>query len=247
MRTAVPEPPLPEQARTLVAAGRLATLATALAGRDGAPFATLVPYLADEDGRPTLWLSGLALHTRNLAGDPRASLLVAATADADVAPDAPRATVVGRVEAVPAAAVPVLRDAWLARHPAAGAWAGLPDFALYRLAVDRVWWIGGFGAMGWIPADAYTAAEPDPLLAAAPRILAHMNADHAEALARYCRAYAGVAADSATMAAVDRLGFAVVARVGDVARRLRIAFPREVRTADAVRAVLVEMVRAAGG
>jgi putative heme iron utilization protein len=247
MPAAVAEPSLAEQARTLVAAARLATLATALAERDGAPFATLVPCLADAAGRPTLWLSGLAVHTRNLARDPRASVLVAASADADVAPDAPRATLVGRGEPVPAPAVPALRDAWLAAHPAAASWAALPDFAFHRLVVDAVWWIGGFGRMAWIPADAYVAAAPDPLLPAAPRILAHMNADHADALALYCRAYGGVPAESATMTAVDRLGLVVTARVAGDVRRLRIPFPREACTADAARAVLVEMVRAARG
>ena len=47
------------------------------------------------------------------------------------------------------------------------------------------------------------------------------------------------------MTAVDRLGFHVRLRSGERVHGARIAFPREVRDAEEVRAVLVEMVRAA--
>jgi putative heme iron utilization protein len=72
-----------------------------------------------------------------------------------------------------------------------------------------------------------------------------MNEDHADALVLYCQAFAGVAADAATMTAVDRLGFGVRARVGDRLQGLRIAFPREVRSTGDARTVLVDMVRTA--
>jgi len=49
------------------------------------------------------------------------------------------------------------------------------------------------------------------------------------------------------MTAIDRLGFRVRARSGETVQGLRVNFPREVRSAEAARAVLVEMVRAARG
>ena len=68
------EPTDAERGRTLLAASRTGALATvALDG--GFPFGSLVAYAVDGAGRPLLCLSDLAEHSRNLAVDPRASLM----------------------------------------------------------------------------------------------------------------------------------------------------------------------------
>jgi heme iron utilization protein len=241
------EPSRAERARTLVATGRAGVLASVLVERGGVPFGSLAAYDTDRRGRPILLLSALAVHTRNVGKDPRASLLVAASLEGTDALAAPRATLVGTVERLDAQVSRDVRDGYLARHPAAAAWIDLGDFAFHRLAVDAVWWVGGFADMGWIDASTWAAAEPDPLAAAAPAILAHMNADHADALLLYCRAFAGVEAEAATMTAVDRLGFVMDARVAGATRTVRLAFPEEARTPEAARRVLVQMVREARG
>jgi putative heme iron utilization protein len=90
---------------------------------------------------------------------------------------------------------------------------------------------------------------PDPLADSAAGILRHMNADHGEALVLLARAAGEAGAEaaitSASMTAVDRLGFQLRLRSGDRVHGARIAFPREVRNSGDVRDVLVEMVRAA--
>jgi putative heme iron utilization protein len=99
--------------------------------------------------------------------------------------------------------------------------------------------------MGWVAAQEYLAAAPDPLADSAPGIIAHMNQDHADALVLYARVFGGIEADAATMLSVDRLGFRVRVRAKDEMRGLRINFTREARTPEQARAVLVEMVRSA--
>ena len=99
--------------------------------------------------------------------------------------------------------------------------------------------------MGWISAEDYGSALPDPLAEAAPGIIQHMNADHADALVLIARRFAGEAADEAAMTAVDRLGFHLRLKTGDRIHGRRVAFLREVRNSDAARAVLIEMVQQA--
>jgi heme iron utilization protein len=70
-----------------------------------------------------------------------------------------------------------------------------------------VYFIGGFGVMGWVAADEYARSQPDPLAADAAGILRHMNADHGEALVLLARAAGETGVEAATMTAVDRLGF----------------------------------------
>ena len=86
-----------------------------------------------------------------------------------------------------------VRTNYLARHETARAWADFDDFAFYRLDVNDCYFVGGFGAMGWVPAADYRAAAPDhwPTPHAASW---RMNEDHADALVLYCRAFAGVEA-----------------------------------------------------
>jgi putative heme iron utilization protein len=119
------------------------------------------------------------------------------------------------------------------------------DFGFYRLEVADVYFVGGFAAMDWVAAADYLAARPDPLADAAVGIIEHMNRDHADALVTFARVLAGAPADEASMVAVDRLGFKLRIKSGARLHSARIAFPREVITADACRGVLIEMLRSA--
>lgn len=202
----------------------------------------MMPYAADELGRPTFFISSMAMHTQNLQEDARASLLIT---QPDVSGDplgAARLTLLGAVKEAPAAEV---RDLYLSRYENAKHWQDYTDFAYYRLEISGVYFIGGFGVMGWISAQDYASALPDPLAEVAPGMIQHMNADHADALLLIARRLAGEAADEAAMTAVDRLGFHLRLKSGDRIHGRRVAFLREVRNSDAARAVLMEMVRQA--
>lgn len=232
-----------EHARTLVAAAPSAMLATL--GDGGFPFGSIVAHAVDATGRPVLLLSDLAEHSRNLAADPRASLLVTEGGAGDPL-ERGRATLVGEIAQPPEDE----RDAALAVYRGAHAGTIGTDhgFRVYRLEVAAVRYVGGFARMSWVGAADYTAAEPDPLLPHAARIVTHMNDDHADALVRICRVF-GKRPDAATatMTAVDRRGFAVL--VADAPdgepSTVRIRFPRRVDTADEVRAAMVDLVREA--
>ena len=201
-----------------------------------------MPYAADARGRPVFFISSMAMHTQNLHQDARASLLVAQPESAADPLGAARVTLLGT--AAPAEAADV-RELFLSRYENARYWQEYSDFAYYRLEVSGVYFIGGFGVMGWVAAEDYAAAEPDPLADVAGEILRHMNADHADALLAIARHYAGEDAAQASMTAIDRLGFHLRLKDGERVHGRRVAFPREVRNTGEARAVLVEMAREA--
>ncbi|HVG25418.1 MAG TPA: DUF2470 domain-containing protein [Thermoanaerobaculia bacterium] len=238
-----PEPPHAERVRTLLAQERLGTLATQSQRHPGFPFASVMPYALGADGAPLFLVSSMAVHTQNLVAEPRASLLVMQSgADSDPL-GAPRATLLGRVTRIEAGEN--IRAAYLERHPTSRYWIDFDDFSFFRLDVSDVYYVGGFGVMGWVSADDYVAAERDPLMDAAPHILQHMNSDHGEALRAIARHFGGLDAEEATMVSCDRLGFVVRARTKEGMKGVRIAFPEEVRTRDDARRVLVAMTREA--
>jgi putative heme iron utilization protein len=201
-----------------------------------------MPYATDDQGRPIFFISSMAMHTQNLQQDRRASLLIT---QPDVSGDplgAARLTLLGEVNEVPAEEV---RELYLSRYENAKFWQDYTDFSYHRLEVSGVYFIGGFGVMGWVAAEDYQRAHPDPLADAAPGIIQHMNADDADALRLIAEHYANEDVDEAAMTAVDRLGFHLRLKSGDRVHGRRVAFLRAVSTTDEAKAVLVEMVRQA--
>src|SRR5712664_932729 len=179
---------------------------------------------------------------QNLQQDSRASLLIT---QPDVSGDplgAGRLTLLGAVTEAPTVEVCGL---YLSRHENAKYWQDYTDFSHYRLEVSGVYFIGGFGVMGWVSTEDYGSAPPEPLAEAAPGIIQHMNADHADALRLIARRFAGEAADEAAMTAVDRLGFHLRLKSCDRIHGQRVAFLQEVKSSDAARVAFVDMVRQA--
>jgi putative heme iron utilization protein len=237
----IPTPTHAERARTLVAQMSTGTLCTIALEPEGYPYGSFVT-VAFDDGNPVFLISGLAEHTRNLERDHRASLLVAESASEDPLANG-RVTMLGpctRVEEDGGRA----RAAFLAAHPNAAYYADFRDFAFWKLRVNAIRYIGGYGRMSWIGQADWQAAEPDPLAPSAAGTIAHMNADHADAMVLYCKAFSKATdISSAKMTGVDRYGFDMSAKTLEGPRPVRVAFARPVSTPEQVRAALVALVK----
>lgn len=138
-----------------------------------------------------------------------------------------------------------VKKTYLDRHPTAKHWIEFSDFSFFQLHVSHVYYVGGFGVMGWVEAGDYASAGADPLAEASAGIIEHMNRDHGEALRELARHFSGLPAEEATMVACDRLGIVVRVRTAEGMKGARIAFPQEVRSAEEARKVLVAMTREA--
>jgi putative heme iron utilization protein len=242
---ALPEPEFAERARTLVYLGRIGSLSTISRKQPGFPFGSVMPYGLDERGRPIFLISTMAMHTQNLLADPRASLLVTQE-DAGADPlGASRVTLVGNVQPLPESELAEARKLYLARYANSKYWVDFEDFSFYRMEVVDVYYVGGFGVMGWVSASQYDCSHPDPLADSMAEIIQHMNADHQDALILLARVLAGKESQEAAMTSVDRLGFQVRLKTNDGIRGARIAFSREVSNATETREVLKEMVQRA--
>ena len=91
-----------DAARTIVAAGGTATLATLAVDPPGFPFGSIVSYAIGDVGDPLFFISELAEHTRNLRADSRASLLATERPHAGIDPlSLGRVTLIGSAHPVP--------------------------------------------------------------------------------------------------------------------------------------------------
>jgi putative heme iron utilization protein len=179
-------------------------------------------------------VSALAEHTKNMRDDPRVSLLVhEPSRDVQAAG---RLTVVGRAE--PLDPVPALRDRYLRYQPDAAGLLGLGDFAFCVIVPEVLRYIAGFGRIEWIPAASF--APPDSaLVQQESEIVAHMNADHTEALRSYCRTLHAREAATVEMVGIDCDGLDV--RADD--ELLRIDFEQPVADAAGARTALAALAR----
>ncbi len=221
----------------LVAGNHQGILSTLSEELDGHPFGSVVAFAHDGRGMPTILISSIAEHTRNIKADPRVSLtLTEPGADGQALG---RVTLVGR--ALPAAADDEITSRYYARFPQAVEYHRAHDFSFYRIEVSRVRYIGGFGRIHWLEPEAVCRRNPFSAVEE-QRMIAHMNADHVDAMRDYCR-MAGVEIGNTQprMSAIDAEGFDLM--LGKAL--LRIPFEAPVRTPDEVRKAMVAMVRQA--
>jgi putative heme iron utilization protein len=239
------EPSHAERIRTLLSLTSVATLSTLSRRHSGFPFGSLMPFALDPAGRPIFLISSMAMHTQNLKADPRCSLFVGQPgADGDPL-GAARATLIGDAKQLQEDEVSLVRERYLARHENSRYWVDFPDFSFFRLQPIDLYYVGGFGVMGWVEAAEYENASPDPLADVAPGILAHMNADHVDSMILLARSHAQLEATEASMTSIDRLGFYLRLKTSEGMKGTRINFPHEVTTTQGAREVLVKMVREA--
>lgn len=229
-----------ELARTLVAGADRATLSTLTP--DGYPYGSAVSISCDAHGAPVVLVSEMAEHTQNAHHEARASFLIAAEVAAGEDPlGQARLTVLGQLQRLDEPGD--VRNAYLERHPYAAYYADFSDFAFWRLDVERVRFVGGFGHMSWVTADQYRAATVDPLAEAAAGIVAHMNDDHASANLAYVRGLAGLPdATDATMVGADRYGVTLRASTPDGPRTARVPFSTEVTDAAEARPAVITLL-----
>src|SRR5258707_5333369 len=120
-------------ARSLLRRSRQGALATLMAG-SGDPYCSLVNVASHADGSPILLISRLALHTRNILGDARVSLMLDERAAGDPLEGA-RIMLAGRAEPAGAEEAAILPRRYLNPHPSAQAFVEFKDFFPFQVCL----------------------------------------------------------------------------------------------------------------
>lgn len=225
------------EARLMLRSHRYGVLSTLSKKFDGYPFGSITPYLVDHDGSLLILISTLAEHTRNIQHDSRVSLITHDQRDPHIQTQG-RVTVVGNAEIETDREV--VGSRYLRYFPEARTYFEMHDFAFYRIRPKAIRYIGGFGKINWVNMENY-GVPPYPLVEQEAEVIAHMNAEHQDALKNCCHHFHQCAANDVTMLGIDLDGFDV--RADD--RVLRFEFARPAMDARQARELLVEMAQAA--
>ena len=131
----------------------------------GAPYVSMVPFALLPDGSAfVVHVSRLAAHTQDMLADPRVSLLVTGSEQANVSPLAvPRVTILGIARQLSGDPPEYLaaREVYLARFPDAAPIFNLGDFSLFVISPTEVRWIAGFAQARSLTPAAFAKAVKD--------------------------------------------------------------------------------------
>jgi len=146
--------------------GALATVRRGKSDGIGHPYVSKVGVCLDTHGAPLFLFSTLAAHTQDLIADHRASLLLEAPMlekDAQtVNPlELARTTLVGKIDRIDSGCDDQERAKYLACHPSAQKYANFGDFSLWRMTIEKIHYVGGFGLSKWVKAADYLGSGED--------------------------------------------------------------------------------------
>jgi putative heme iron utilization protein len=228
-------------ARSLLRRSRQGALATLMA-RSGDPYCSLVNVASDADGAPVLLISRLAVHTRNIAGDSRVSLMLDERAEGDPLEGA-RIMLAGRAEQAVGDDIAALRRRYLNAHPSAEVFVEFKDFSFFKIRPSGAHLVAGFGRIVDLEPEQFLTdiSGAAALLAAEQGAIDHMNADHREATNLYATRLLGAEAADWCCTGCDPDGLDLQAG----GKTLRLDFPERVTGPGELRKMLVKLAEEA--
>ena len=136
----------------LTKGGKVASLSS---DYKGTPFGSLMPYALDGEGNPIIYISTLATHTKNLTKNPACSVMVTKVDEDDLFNSA-RVTFLGKMKKVTDKdEIEKTKKLFFARHKKAEELDQFHDFAFYKLDIEKIYYIGGFGDIQWVEPKDY--------------------------------------------------------------------------------------------
>jgi putative heme iron utilization protein len=224
-------------ARSLLRRSRQGALATLMAG-SGDPYCSLVNVASHADASPILLISRLALHTKNILGDNRVSLMLDERAAGDPLEGA-RIMLAGRAEEADPDQAGILRRRYLNAHPSAEAFIEFKDFSFFRIVPSNAHLVAGFGRIIDLKPNQFLTDISDAagLLEAEQGAVEHMNEDHREAMNLYATKLLGAGSADWICTGCDPDGLDMQAG----AATLRLDFPERVTSGTELRKMLVRL------
>jgi putative heme iron utilization protein len=228
-------------AKSLLRKSRQGALATLMAGT-GAPYCSLVNLATHPDGSPILLISRLAVHTKNILADNRVSLMLDERAPGDPLEGA-RIMLSGRAEQAENDTRELLRRRYLNAHPSAEAYADFSDFTFFRIKPTGTHLVAGFGRILDLEPEQFLTDVSDAaaLIEAEQGAIAHMNADHREAMNLYATRLLGAESADWRCTGCDPEGMDMQAGP----KTLRLDFPVRVMGPGDLRKMLVQLANEA--
>ncbi|MEM1284547.1 MAG: DUF2470 domain-containing protein [Pseudomonadota bacterium] len=225
-------------AKSLIRTARHGALAV-MDAETGLPHVSRVGVATSQSGAPVILISQLSPHFAALESNPSASILLGEPGRGDPLAH-PRISV-----AVTARKVTdederaLLRGRYLARHPKAELYVDFADFAFWLLEPTSASLNGGYGKAYEMEAGDVRSPLAPGLDASERGAVDHMNDDHLDAIDLYAKQALSDPGEGWNLASLDAEGMDLIRKE----ELVRVWYPKPITKADALRGMLVAMVK----
>jgi putative heme iron utilization protein len=182
-----------QSARNLLRTKEKAILSTHSVSREGYPFGSVTTYISDYSGNPIIYISHLAQHTRNIKTDPKISMIITEENGKDINAGA-RLTLLGKATLIDKSEEKDISEKFWARFPESRMYQNSHDFKFYRIKLEHIRYIGGFGQIHWVPLNEFLLDYPQ-WKEDEQHAIDHMNEDHIDAMQLMLKHFKGVCSD----------------------------------------------------
>ena len=147
----------------------------------GAPFGSVSTVMLTDTGEVIFYVSDIAQHARNLEHDNRLSITLYHQASAGDQNTEARLTLNGHAQKLTHEQAAEYAARYFRLFPAAEAYKQAHDFYFWKMPVEHIRFIGGFGEIFWLTQQEWQQAAPAWQAADELAMVEHMNDDHADA------------------------------------------------------------------
>ena len=233
-------------ARTLLRQSALGVLSTHSKANEGYPFGSVSTYMSTVNGDVIFYISDLAQHTKNILANNKMCLTVFSGHEGEQASDedpnaGARLSLLGEAKRIDASDREAIQQRFFTLYPESSRYQGTHDFEYYKLFIERVRFIGGFGDINWISKEAWALATPE-WLGDEEKMVQHMNKDHEDAMQLMYQHFFNIKPQHVEMLTLTPDGFFLRA---DQAKAVFIPFDELVYDSQDVRRQLVKLTHAA--
>ena len=183
-------------------------LSTISVRHQGYPFGSFVTYIADRDRSVIIYASDIAQHTINLKKDSKSCLTLFKLDDDYDKQNSSRMTLIGDLKCLPENDIENTKSRFEDFLPESKKYSNMHDFNFYRLHIDQVRWIGGFGKIAWLDNKNWKQKEPK-WSKSEKSIIDHMNEDHGKNISSSLNAQHGIKDKNAEMFSLSIDGYYV--------------------------------------
>lgn len=157
-----------------------AVLTTISQKYEGYPFGSFMTYITDKDRSIIIYASNLAEHTTNIKSNSKSCMTIFSIDPKVNKQDNPRVSLIGDFKLIETDKEK-LKSKFKKLIPDSEIYLDLPDFNFYKMSIESVRWIGGFGKIGWLESEEWKENTPE-WIQAEDEIISHMNKDHSKSI-----------------------------------------------------------------
>jgi putative heme iron utilization protein len=183
-------------------------LSTISVRNEGYPFGSFVTYITDVDRSIIIYASNIAQHTINLKENSKSCLTLFKIDDDLDKQNSSRMTLLGDLQSMPEKEIDETRARFEEFLPESKKYAAMHDFNFYRLHIDQIRWIGGFGKIAWLDNKDWKQFKPK-WMSNQTSIIDHMNKDHTKNISASLNAQHNIQDPEAKMFALSIDGYFV--------------------------------------